>query len=112
MNREFKQGTESPVPPAEKPPRFLSAKEVAERYHLPMRWVYDCRSLPRLKIGRYLRFLESDLEIWERRQTGTGRVYPFHHSENTEVRTKLKGYQRELEKKAEGGEFVLQFDFE
>lgn len=48
-----------------KGPRFLSAQEVADRYGLSRRWVYDCRTLPRRKVGKYLVFREDELEEFE-----------------------------------------------
>lgn len=95
--------------------RYLSSKEVAARYGLTVEWVYGCRSLPRRKVGRYLRFLESDLEVWERRQTGSGRVYPFHIQENTKVMTKEKDIHSAPSHnslQSGGQEFVLLFDIE
>ena len=47
-------------------PRYLSAQEVAERYGLTVSWVYGCRTLPRRKVGKYLRFREDELEEFEK----------------------------------------------
>ncbi len=63
--------------------RYLTAQQVADRYNLSLQWVYGCRSLPRRKIGKYLRFLESDLEVWEKRHTETSRTYGFYSTDNT-----------------------------
>ncbi len=93
--------------------RLLTAQEVADRYRLRLQWVYGCRSLPRRKVGRYLRFLESELETWEKRQTGSGRVYGFHITDNTEVRTKPKVFHRPMSDKTRYGKdwhFELLFD--
>lgn len=48
----------------EKPPvRFLTPKQVAERYGLTVKWVYGCHALQAIAIrcGKYLRYRESDL---------------------------------------------------
>ncbi len=95
--------------------RYLTAQQVADRYNLSLQWVYGCRSLPRRKVGKYLRFLESDLIDWEKRQTGSGRVYGFHIFENTEVRTKLKrsfNFVAHNENYDNGGKFELLFDIQ
>lgn len=49
-------------------PRYLSAKQVAERYGVSPQWPYRCKDLQkyRRKIGQYVRFLESDLELFEK----------------------------------------------
>lgn len=49
------------------PVRYLSAKDVARRYRLSVAWVHHCQGLRpyKRKIGKYLRFLESDLEEFE-----------------------------------------------
>lgn len=49
----------------EKRVRFLTAREVAERYGQRLSWVYGCRSLPRRKVGKYLIFREDELEDFE-----------------------------------------------
>ncbi len=95
--------------------RYYTAQEVADRYGLTLQWVYGCRSLPRRKAGKYLRFLESDLIEWEKRQTGTGRVYGFYIFDQPEVRTKLKrsfNYVAHNENYDNGGTFELLFDIQ
>ncbi len=63
--------------------RYLTAQQVADRYNLSLQWVYGCRSLPRRKVGKYLRFKESDLEQWEKRHNETSRTYGFYSVDNT-----------------------------
>ena len=95
--------------------RYLTAQQVADRYNLTLQWVYGCRSLPRRKVGKYLRFLESDLEIWEKRHVDTARTYGFHMFENT----KLIQSHHDIHKQTShneiisgGQEFELLFDIE
>src|SRR5262245_432521 len=57
--------------------RYLTAAQVAERYGLTLNWVYGCRSLPRRKIGKYLRFRLDELEIWEERYVEHSRLFTF-----------------------------------
>lgn len=49
------------------PVRYLTAKDVARRYKLPLSWVHHCEALKpyKRKIGKHLRFTESDLEEFE-----------------------------------------------
>jgi predicted DNA-binding transcriptional regulator AlpA len=99
------EGTSVPV-------RYLTAKDVAERYGLSIRWVYSCLTLPRRKVGRYLRFLESDLEIWEKRQAPSSRVYGFHIFESKPIigKPRVRFTKKEIEQEKKG--FELQFDCE
>lgn len=48
-------------------PRFLTPREVADRYACGLDWVYHCKALQpyKRKIGGKLRFLESDLLKFE-----------------------------------------------
>lgn len=53
--------------PAEKPKhKFLTAKQVADRYGQSLKWVYGCLTLPRRKVGKYLVFREGELEEFEK----------------------------------------------
>ncbi len=45
--------------------KYLSAKQVAERYGLTVQWVWKCKALPRRKVGKYLMFREDELERFE-----------------------------------------------
>jgi len=93
-------------------PKYLSAAQVAKRYGLTTNWVYGCRSLPRRKVGKYLRFLESELEEWEKRQAPSSRVYGFHIFESTPVigKPRVKGVLAEGEEEVKP--FELLFDSE
>ncbi len=93
--------------------RYLTAQQVADRYHLTLQWVYGCRSLPRRKIGKYLRFLESDLEDWEKMVGGTVRTYGFHAFHPKEVKLRSGRYSQVPSHNSlnrNTGEFVLLFD--
>lgn len=92
-------------------PKYLTAQQVADRYGMNIRWVYGCRSLPRRKLGKSLRFLESDLETWEKRHTGNTRVFTFHHFETTAVIRKHRDYPPATRGK-DGEAFALLFDME
>jgi excisionase family DNA binding protein len=62
------------------PSQILTLSELAERLKVSERWVYEksrsrCPNpLPAVKIGRYLRFLWSDVSDWMRRQSFGGRA--------------------------------------
>lgn len=59
-------------------PVFLSARQVAERYGLTVRWVYGCRTLPRRKAGKFLVFRLDELEEFEKswqKATSSYRTY-------------------------------------
>lgn len=92
-------------------PKYLTAQQVADRYGMSIRWVYGCRSLPRRKLGKSLRFLESELETWEKRHTGNTRVFTFHHFESRPVIRKHRDYPPTSRGK-DGEPFVLAFDME
>lgn len=49
----------------EQPQEYLTAKEVAARYGQKLRWVYNCTSLPRRKVGRKLVFRKDELLEFE-----------------------------------------------
>lgn len=53
-------------------PRFLTPQEVAARYDCTLDWVYHCKALTpfKRKIGGKLRFLESDLVLFEDSRDG------------------------------------------
>ena len=55
--------------------RYLSAKEVAERYGRTVGWVHRCLKLPRRKMGKYLVFREDELEDFEQYRKGQGRGF-------------------------------------
>lgn len=50
--------------------RLLGVHEIAERLQVPVTWVYEhtrakCRDrLPGFRVGKYWRFLESDVAEW------------------------------------------------
>jgi hypothetical protein len=54
-----------PTPKPPDGPRYLTAKQVAERYGQKLRWVYNCTTLPRRKVGRKLVFREDELLEFE-----------------------------------------------
>ena len=57
---------------------ILTVQELAARLKLPLSWVYDhCRvpnGLPHFKLGKYLRFRESDVRLWLTQQQRNGIV--------------------------------------
>lgn len=59
-------------PPSEATPEaLLTPAEAADLLRVPRGWVYEAtrsRGLPHLKLGRYTRFLRSDLEAWVNEQ--------------------------------------------
>jgi excisionase family DNA binding protein len=47
--------------------RLLTAEEIAERLNVPTSWVYSAArngELPAVRLGRYVRFDESDVADW------------------------------------------------
>jgi predicted DNA-binding transcriptional regulator AlpA len=62
-------------------PEILTPQQVAERLQVPVSWVYektttrasvrDADPLPYRKIGRYLRFVWSDVLAWFERQASS-----------------------------------------
>jgi excisionase family DNA binding protein len=47
--------------------RMLMVKEVAKRLNMSETWVYrqaQCRIIPHVRLGKSVRFIESDLEAW------------------------------------------------
>ena len=61
----------SPIDPSQ----ILTLAELAERLKVSERWVYEksrrrcLNPLPCIRIGRYLRFVWTDVSDWMRRQT-------------------------------------------
>lgn len=56
--------------------RLLTAAEVAELLQVPATWVYEAArrgAIPHVKLGRYVRFDEAEVERWwrERAEAGT-----------------------------------------
>ncbi len=90
--------------------RYLSAKEVAERYGLSVNWVYGCRTLPRRKVGKYLRFLESDLEQWEKKLPESIRTFNWHLVEPVGVGVRSMSHKHNSDRYDEDGKLVLSFD--
>lgn len=47
--------------------RLLTADEVAERLSVPVSWVRESSrsgAIPCVRLGRYVRFVEADVESW------------------------------------------------
>jgi len=47
--------------------KLIGPREVAELYGLPISWVYSKAEegiLPHFKLGKYLKFKSSEIEIW------------------------------------------------
>ena len=69
--------TASSPPPLAEP--LLDATEAARLLSVRPSWIYESvRSgrLPHLKVGRHIRFLPSDLEIWVLSKRATGSTMP------------------------------------
>jgi excisionase family DNA binding protein len=53
---------------------LLTINEMAERLKVPLSWLYSRTritrpgSIPRIKVGKYVRFVESDVMEWLRKQ--------------------------------------------
>ena len=53
---------------------FLTVDELAERLKVPKSWIYSRTretgpaSIPKLKVGKYIRFVESEVMDWLKRQ--------------------------------------------
>ena len=53
---------------------LLTINEMAEKLKVPLSWVYSRtritgpRSIPRIKVGKYIRFVESDVMEWLKKQ--------------------------------------------
>lgn len=58
--------------PDDRPPRLLSAQEVAEYLGVPITTIYTWRHRsqgpPGLRVGRHLRYRRRDVEAWIERQ--------------------------------------------
>jgi excisionase family DNA binding protein len=56
---------------------LLTINEMAERLKVPLSWLYSRTritgpgSIPRIKVGKYVRFVESDVMEWLRKQQET-----------------------------------------
>ena len=54
--------------------RIMTVNDVAEKYRVPVSWVYSRTrqtgpgSIPRLVLGKYLRFEQTEVDAWMRRQ--------------------------------------------
>ena len=53
---------------------FLTVDDLAERLRVPKSWVYSRtrktgpEAIPRVKVGKYIRFVEADVMDWLRKQ--------------------------------------------
>lgn len=53
---------------------FLTVDEMAERLKVPKSWLYSRTretapdSIPRIKVGKYIRFVEADVMKWLKKQ--------------------------------------------
>lgn len=53
---------------------YLTVEELAEKLRVPKSWIYgqtrqtDLGSMPRIKVGKYLRFRLEDVMAWLERQ--------------------------------------------
>ena len=53
---------------------FLTVSELASKLKVPKSWIYGrtrragAGSIPKLKVGKYLRFVETDVMDWLRKQ--------------------------------------------
>lgn len=95
-------------------PKFLTAKEVAARYHQPISWVYGCLTLPRRKIGKYLVFREDELEEFEltwRKATGSYRGYLTKKQQGITGEKVVTHNSPQSTESTERSKFVLKFDF-
>jgi excisionase family DNA binding protein len=54
---------------------LLTVEELAQRLRVPVSWVYSRTretgpgSMPRMKIGKYVRFIEREVMEWARRRS-------------------------------------------
>ena len=49
------------------PEPLLTVQDVARRFNVPVSWVYtkaEANELPHFKVGRYIRFRTSDVEVY------------------------------------------------
>ena len=65
----------STIAPTADTERLLTVQDVAQRFSVPVSWVYanaEAGHLPSLKIGKYRRFRASELEVYlaQRREGG------------------------------------------
>jgi excisionase family DNA binding protein len=57
---------------------FLTIPELAERLKVPKSWLYSRTretgpgAIPRVKVGKYIRFVESDVMDWLKKQNEEG----------------------------------------
>lgn len=68
-----------------KEPRFLTAKQVAARYGRSLKWVYENRTIPRRKIGKFVMFREDELDAWERRRVPMSRWHNPYRLEHVNM---------------------------
>lgn len=57
--------------------RLLTAAEVGEILRVPASWVYEQArrgAIPAVRLGRYVRFDEAEVEAWLRERRDGGRV--------------------------------------
>ena len=53
---------------------FLTVDDLAERLRVPKSWVYSRtretgpKAIPRVKVGKYIRFVEADVMDWLKKQ--------------------------------------------
>ena len=53
---------------------LLTVNELAKKLRVPKSWIYsqtrqtDSKSIPRIRVGKYIRFLEKDVMDWLQRQ--------------------------------------------
>jgi hypothetical protein len=77
-------------------PRYLTVDQVAKRYGMTVKWVHRSKALRKYgtRIGKYLRFLESDLEAFEIEMRSATRGYIIRRDDNMvdikTLRKKLK----------------------
>ena len=66
------------APPTEdRPLVVLTVRDVAERFRVPISWVYErtrgrgADRIPHRKMGKYLRFIDTEVEEWFRNLPGS-----------------------------------------
>ena len=53
-------------------PKFLTIEELSLKLQVPKSWIYDrtrFKEIPFFKIGKYIRFKESEIENWLKNQS-------------------------------------------
>ena len=78
--------------------KYLSPKEVAERYGLSVAWVYRCADLQAIsfKVGKYLRWRESDLIAMEEYRDKQPRGYRLSERAVMRQTDKIEQAKRKL----------------